>query len=77
MVILAMGFTGPRKSPLLGGLGLELDPRGNVKTGAEFMTSEPWVFAAGDARRGASLIIWAICDGRQMASLVHRFLPQE
>jgi glutamate synthase (NADPH/NADH) small chain len=74
LVILAMGFTGPRLAPLLEGLGLDRDPRGNIKTGGDFMTSQKGVFAAGDARRGASLIVWAIAEGRQMATAVHRFL---
>lgn len=72
LVILAMGFTGPQEGPLLSGLGLKRDAHGNVATDADHMTSEPGVFAAGDVRRGASLIVWAIAEGRRMAAAMHR-----
>ena len=58
---------------MVAGIGCELDPRGNVKA-PTYETSVPGVFAAGDARRGQSLIVWAINEGRQCARMVDRFL---
>ncbi|MEK7355230.1 MAG: glutamate synthase subunit beta, partial [Bdellovibrionota bacterium] len=72
LVILAMGFTGVIDSPLL--RSLSRDSRGHVKTTPSFMTSRPGVFAAGDMKRGASLIVWAIAEGRQMANGIHSYL---
>jgi glutamate synthase (NADPH/NADH) small chain len=72
LVLLAMGFLHPEQ-PLLEGLGVETDPRGNAKAGA-YATSVEGVFAAGDARRGQSLIVWAINEGRQCARVVERHL---
>ncbi|MDP9385863.1 MAG: glutamate synthase subunit beta [Actinomycetota bacterium] len=72
LVLLAMGFLHPEQ-PLLEQLGVERDPRGNVKAGAYESTVEG-VFAAGDARRGQSLIVWAINEGRQCARMVDRYL---
>ncbi len=74
LVLLAMGFTGPVKSGLLEQLGVELDPRGNVKADSHYATSVPGVFAAGDMRRGQSLVVWAIAEGRQAAAGVDRWL---
>ncbi|MGC8793357.1 MAG: glutamate synthase subunit beta [Bryobacteraceae bacterium] len=74
LVLLAMGFTGPVRSGLIEQLGLELDVRGNVKTDHQFMTSVAGVFAAGDMRRGQSLVVWAIREGRQAARAVDRWL---
>ena len=74
LVLLAMGFAGPVRSGLLEMLNLKLDARGNVDVNADFMTSKPGVFAAGDAKRGASLIVWAIAEGRKMAAGVDRYL---
>jgi len=74
MVILAMGFVGPEKQGLLESLGVELDNRGNVKTNATYMTSIPKVFSAGDMRRGQSLIVWAISEGRRAAYSVDEYL---
>jgi len=74
LVLLAMGFTGPVKNTLIEPLNLALDPRGNLLTNASYMTSEQGVFAAGDVRRGASLIVWAISEGRKMAASVDRYL---
>jgi glutamate synthase (NADPH/NADH) small chain len=71
-----MGFTGPRRSELLEGLGVALDGRGNVATDGEQMTSVPGVFAAGDGRRGASLIVWAIREGRDAAAAIDRYLAR-
>jgi glutamate synthase (NADPH/NADH) small chain len=72
LVLLAMGFLSPEQ-PLLEALGVETDGRGNAKAGA-YATSVPGIFAAGDARRGQSLIVWAINEGRQCARMVDRYL---
>jgi len=74
LVLLAMGFTGPVKNGMVEQLGLDLDSRGNIATGENYMSSVPGVFAAGDARRGQSLIVWAIAEGRQAAAAVDRYL---
>ena len=74
LVLLAMGFTGPVRNGLLEQLGVNLDPRGNVATDANYATSVPGVFAAGDLRRGQSLVVWAIAEGRKAAEGIHRFL---
>jgi glutamate synthase (NADPH/NADH) small chain len=66
-LILAMGFTGPDTRTLAAQLGVALVPRGNVATDAQHATSVPGVFACGDARRGQSLIVWAIAEGREAA----------
>ena len=66
-LVLAMGFLGPETATLREQLGLELDGRGNVRVDRSFRTSIPRVWAVGDARRGASLIVWAISDGREAA----------
>jgi len=74
LALLAMGFVGPEKHGPIADLGLELDPRGNVKAGADFMTSRAGVFAAGDMRRGQSLVVWAIHEGRECARSVDLWL---
>ncbi|HTB21412.1 MAG TPA: glutamate synthase subunit beta [bacterium] len=75
LCFLAMGFTGPEKGPLLDGLGVELDARGNVKSDPSTkMTSVPGIFTAGDMTRGQSLVVWAISEGRKAAQGVDRFL---
>jgi glutamate synthase (NADPH/NADH) small chain len=74
LVLLAMGFVGPEKGPLLEGLGVELDARGNVARDHNFMTSVPGVFTAGDMGRGQSLIVWAISEGRSAAAGVDAYL---
>jgi len=75
LVLLAMGFLGPVHNGLVDGLELEKDPRGNIKaTFSEFQTSNEKVFAAGDARRGQSLVVWAITEGRKAARAVDEFL---
>ena len=74
LVLLAMGFVGPEKSRLLTDLGVELPDRGNVARNADFETSVPGVFVAGDMGRGQSLIVWAIAEGRAAAAGVDRFL---
>jgi glutamate synthase (NADPH/NADH) small chain len=72
LVLLAMGFLHPEQA-LLDQLGVAKDQRGNVKAGT-YATSEDGIFAAGDARRGQSLIVWAINEGRQCARMVERYL---
>ncbi|MER7715921.1 glutamate synthase subunit beta [Streptomyces flaveolus] len=75
LVLLALGFSGPDPTDgLVDGLGLELDPRGTIARGRDFATSVPGVFAAGDAARGQSLIVWAIAEGRSVAAAVDRHL---
>jgi len=74
LVLLAMGFLGPEQ-PLLESLGIERDPRSNVKADhGKFTTSIPKVFAAGDCRRGQSLVVWAFNEGRGAARECDRFL---
>jgi glutamate synthase (NADPH) small chain len=77
LVLLAMGFTGPTRNGLLEQLGVELDARGNVRTGEDQMSSVPGVFAAGDMRRGQSLVVWAIAEGRRAAESIHRWLSAQ
>ena len=77
LVLLAMGFVGPEKKGLLTELGVELTDRGNVARGANYETSVPGVFVAGDAGRGQSLIVWAIAEGRAAAAGVDQFLMGE
>jgi glutamate synthase (NADPH/NADH) small chain len=73
LILLAMGFTGPVKRGLLDQLGAALDSRGNLAT-EDFQTSVKGVFAAGDARRGQSLVVWAIAEGRKTAAAMDRYL---
>ncbi len=77
LVLLAMGFTGPVRNGLLTRLGVELDARGNVAAGDDCMTSVTGVFAAGDMRRGQSLVVWAIAEGRRAARAIDRWLMGE
>jgi len=75
LVLLAMGFVHPVHEGMIKTLGLELDPRGNVKADTEkYQSSNPKVFAAGDMRRGQSLVVWAIREGRQAAHAVDKYL---
>jgi glutamate synthase (NADPH/NADH) small chain len=74
LVLLAMGFVGPERGPLVEQLGVELDQRGNVRRDGDYMSSVPGVFVAGDAGRGQSLIVWAIAEGRSCAAAVDRWL---
>jgi glutamate synthase (NADPH/NADH) small chain len=74
LVLLALGFTGPVKQGMLEQLGVNLDPRGNIATSADYMSSVPGVFAAGDMRRGQSLVVWAISEGRKAAASVDKYL---
>jgi glutamate synthase (NADPH/NADH) small chain len=70
LVFLAMGFVGPERGPLIEGLGVELDGRGNVARDAGFASSVDGVYVCGDAGRGQSLIVWAIAEGRACAAAV-------
>jgi glutamate synthase (NADPH) small chain len=74
LVLLAMGFTGPERGPLLDGLGVDLDARGNVARGPDWQTNVPGVFVAGDMGRGQSLIVWAIAEGRSAAAALDAWL---
>jgi len=77
LVLIAMGFTGPVRDGMLETLRVKLDARGNVETDANHMCSEPGVFAAGDMRRGQSLVVWAISEGRNAARGIDKFLMGE
>ena len=76
LVLLALGFLGPEK-PLLEQFGVALDARGNVVADADYASSVPGVFACGDARRGQSLVVWAIWEGREAARGVDKYLMGE
>jgi len=74
LVLLAMGFVGPERDGLLTDLGVEINQRGNVARDADFATTVPGVFVAGDMGRGQSLIVWAIAEGRAAAAGADRYL---
>src|SRR3954467_5910625 len=75
LMLLAMGFVHPVHDGMIKTLGLDLDPRGNIKADTErYQTSNPTIFTAGDMRRGQSLVVWAIREGRQAAHAVDKFL---
>ena len=75
LILLAMGFTGPLTQGLLDQAGISLDPRGNVAANmTDYRTSDPQIFACGDMRRGQSLVVWAIREGRQAARAVDEAL---
>jgi glutamate synthase (NADPH/NADH) small chain len=74
LVLLAMGFTGAEKGPLLDGLAVQMTDRGTVWRDDHWQTSVPGVFAAGDMQRGQSLVVWAIADGRQAAAAIDGYL---
>jgi glutamate synthase (NADPH/NADH) small chain len=74
LVLLAMGFLGPVRGGMIEQLGLALDNRGNVAANADYMTSVEGVFAAGDMRRGQSLVVWAIAEGRKAAAAIDSYL---
>ena len=76
LVLLAMGFLGPVRGGMIEQLGLALDPRGNVAT-TDFQSSVPGIFAAGDMRRGQSLVVWAIAEGRKAAAAVSQYLATQ
>jgi glutamate synthase (NADPH/NADH) small chain len=77
LVLLAMGFLGPVRNGMIEQLGVTLDQRGNVSTGENYMSSVPGIFAAGDMRRGQSLVVWAIAEGRKAARGVDQYLMGE
>jgi glutamate synthase (NADPH) small chain len=77
LVLLAMGFLGPVKNGMIEQLGVNLDQRSNVATDENYMSSVPGVFAAGDMRRGQSLVVWAIAEGRKAARGVDLYLMGE
>ena len=74
LVLLALGFLHPEHNGLLANLGVKLDPHGNVAVDGNMMTSEPGIFAAGDMVRGASLVVWAIAQGRDAARGADEYL---
>jgi glutamate synthase (NADPH) small chain len=74
LVLLAMGFTGPVKKGMLEQFGVALDARGNVAANGNYMSSVPGIFAAGDMRRGQSLVVWAIAEGRNAAKGIDDYL---
>ena len=74
LVLLAMGFLHPQHEGMVTELGVELDPRGNIKVDESKMTSVPGIFAGGDAARGQSLVVWAIAEGRDLAQGVDHYL---
>ncbi|MCF7818349.1 MAG: glutamate synthase subunit beta [Kiritimatiellales bacterium] len=77
LVLIALGFVGPERNNVIRGLGVELDERGIIKTGVNYQTNVENVFAAGDCRRGQSLIVWAISEGREAARCVDLYLMGE
>jgi glutamate synthase (NADPH/NADH) small chain len=74
LVLLAIGFEGVEQMPLLDGLGLSLTKRRTLSCGSDWQTSAPGVFVCGDAHRGASLVVWAIAEGRSVANAVDAYL---
>ena len=75
LVLLAMGFLGPRRAGMIEQSGIELDTRGNVRANTvDYRSSISKIFAAGDMRRGQSLVVWAIREGRQAAHAVDKYL---
>jgi glutamate synthase (NADPH) small chain len=76
LLLIAMGFLGPVRNGMIEQLGVQLDNRGNVATDGNYMSSVPGVFAAGDMRRGQSLVVWAISEGRKAAACVDAYLQR-
>ncbi|MFT4043658.1 MAG: glutamate synthase subunit beta [Gordonia sp. (in: high G+C Gram-positive bacteria)] len=74
LALFAIGFEGVRRDALLSGLGIEPNRRGNLSCGSDWQTDAPGVFVCGDAHRGASLVVWAIAEGRSTARSVDEFL---
>jgi glutamate synthase (NADPH/NADH) small chain len=74
LILIAMGFLGPVRNGMIEQLGVQLDNRGNVATDNNYLSSVPGVFAAGDMRRGQSLVVWAISEGRKAAACVDTYL---
>ena len=77
LVLLALGFLGPEANTMIAQLGVKLNERGNVACDSDYMTSVPGVFAAGDMRRGQSLVVWAIWEGREAARGIDKYLMGE
>jgi len=77
LVLLALGFLGPEPDTMIAQLGVKLNERGNVACDADYMTSVPGIFAAGDMRRGQSLVVWAIWEGREAARGIDKYLMGE
>jgi glutamate synthase (NADPH) small chain len=77
LALLAIGFDGVEHMPLLDGLGLQMNRRGALPCGSDWQTDAPGVFVCGDAHRGASLVVWAIAEGRSVAHAVDAFLMGE
>ena len=75
LVLIAAGFTNPEKE-LIEKFSLDTDERGNVKTDGNYNTSKENIFSAGDMRRGQSLIVWAIYEGREAALAMHKYLKK-
>jgi glutamate synthase (NADPH/NADH) small chain len=74
LVLLALGFAGPVRQGMVEQFGVELDSRGNIATRGNYMSSVPGIFAAGDMRRGQSLVVWAIAEGRSAAKAIDQYL---
>jgi len=77
LVLLALGFLGPEREGLLADLGVQLNERGNVAVNSDYASNVPGVFSCGDMRRGQSLVVWAIWEGRECARGVDRYLMGE
>jgi glutamate synthase (NADPH) small chain len=77
LILVAMGFSCPVRNGMVDQLGVKLDQRGNVETGGDYMSSISGVFAAGDMRRGQSLVVWAIAEGRKAAASIDVFLSKQ
>ena len=77
LALLAIGFLHPQHTGMLDDLGVEYDQRGNVQAGKNYQTNNPKVFTAGDMRRGQSLVVWAISEGREAAYHVDEYLMGE
>ncbi len=77
MILIAIGFSGPVRNGLLEQLAFKFTERGNLETDAGYMTSVPGIFSAGDARRGQSLVVWAIAEGRKAAHHIDKYLMGE
>jgi glutamate synthase (NADPH/NADH) small chain len=76
LILLAMGFSGAVRNGMIDQFAVKLDQRGNVETGADYMSSVAGVFAAGDMRRGQSLVVWAIAEGRKAAASIDTYLAR-
>ncbi len=77
LVLLALGFAGPAPNPMFEENGIARDARGNIAADENYMTSTPGIFAAGDIRRGQSLVVWAISEGRSAAHAINQYLQNE